>query len=374
MPRSQTILVVDDDQDLLFLCAKILRSDGYPVDEASKGADALDKLAAHYDIVLTDLMMPGMSGLELLRVVKARSPSTDVILMTGAPTLDSAIAAVKEGAYDYIRKPITKEELRAVVRRCAEARATKEELATEKHLREELQAAYQELKRMEQLKEGFISRVSHELRTPLAQVLGCLEMAQKHQGDPVCTAERLKTAADGARRLREVVEDIVSFAEIQDPGLDIEKTDVEVAPVVQKVVEETAPEWKARGIKVAAFMAEGPVHVMADREMLSKALRHLVLNAIRFNKQNGTVDVVVQSGPTGVEFAVKDTGEGVPLDQRLTIFDAFYQIADFMTRKVRGLGLGLALVKRIAEAHGGSVSVESTPGEGSTFWLRLPPP
>ncbi|MBI5883163.1 MAG: response regulator [Elusimicrobia bacterium] len=374
MARNQTILVVDDDADLLFMCAKILRGEGYPVEEASSGAQALDKLIAHYDIVLTDLMMPGMSGIELIRGVKTRSPSTDVILMTGAPSLDTAIAAVKEGAYDYIRKPVTKDELRTVVRRCVEARATKEELATERHLREELQAAYQELKRMEQLKEGFICRVSHELRTPMAQILGCIEAAVKNQADPQCSAEKLKTAMDGARRLREVVEDIVSFAEIQDPGLDVEKTDVEVAPLVQRVVEETGPEWKARGIKVTAFMAGEPAHVMADRELLAKALRHLVLNAIRFNKQNGSVDIVVQSSPTGVEFAVKDTGEGVPLDQRLTIFDAFYQIADFMTRKVRGLGLGLALVKRIAEAHGGSVSVESTPGEGSTFWLRLPPP
>ncbi|MBI5622322.1 MAG: response regulator [Elusimicrobia bacterium] len=374
MLRSQTILVVDDDQDLLFMCAKLLRAEGYPVDEASSGPQALEKLVAHYDIVLTDLMMPGMTGIELLRGVKALSPSTDVILMTGAPSLDTAIAAVKEGAYDYVRKPVTRDELRTVIRRCAEARATKEELATEKHLREELQAAYQELKRMEQLKEGFICRVSHELRTPLAQVLGCLEAAAMNAADPRCSAEKIKTAVDGARRLREVVEDIVSFAEIQDPGLDVEKTDVEVAPLIQRVVEETAPDWRARGIKVTAFMAEESVHVMADRELLCKALRHLVLNAIRFNKPNGSVDVVVQSTLTGVEFAVKDTGEGVPLDQRLTIFDAFYQIADFMTRKVRGLGLGLALVKRIAEAHGGSVSVESTPGEGSTFWLRLPPP
>ncbi|MFA6317527.1 MAG: hybrid sensor histidine kinase/response regulator [Elusimicrobiota bacterium] len=374
MPRSQTILVVDDDQDLLFMCAKLLRAEGYPVEEASSGSQALEKLVAHYDIVLTDLMMPGMSGIELLRGVKARSPSTDVILMTGAPSLDTAIEAVKEGAYDYIRKPVTKDELRTVLRRCSEARATKEELATEKHLREELQAAYQELKRMEQLKEGFICRVSHELRTPMAQILGCIEAAARNQGDAQCSAEKLKTALDGAQRLREVVEDIVSFAEIQDPGMDVDKSDVEVAPVIQKVVEETSPEWKARGIKVSAFMASEPVHVMADRELISKALRHLVLNAIRFNRPNGAVDIVVQSSPTGVEFAIKDTGEGVPLDQRLTIFDAFYQIADFMTRKVRGLGLGLALVKRIAEAHGGSVSVESTPGEGSTFWFRLPPP
>ncbi|MBI5208542.1 MAG: response regulator [Elusimicrobia bacterium] len=371
MHKAQSILVVDDDAEILMVCAAALRMEGYPVDEARGGGEAVEKLSAHYDIVLTDLMMPPPDGIQVLRDVKARSPSTDVIIMTASPSLDSAISAVKEGAYDYLRKPFKKEELRAVIRRCAEARVTKQELATERHLREELQAAYQELKRMEQLKEGFICRVSHELRTPLTQVVGCLELIERHQGDPACAKDKLKSAVDGARRLREVVEDIVSFAEIQEPGLELDKKPVDFGPVIERVLEETAPEWQARGLTISTHLEENR-EVVADAGMLERALRHLILNAIRFNKQGGAVEIRVQDAPEGLEIAIKDTGEGVPLDQRLTIFDAFYQIAEFMTRKVRGLGLGLALVKRIAEAHGGTVTVESTPGEGSTFRLRLP--
>ena len=374
MSSSETILVVDDDADILAVTCAAIKRDGYEVEGAGGGEEAIAKLALRpYDIVLSDLFMPGMMGTEVLKKIKDIRPATDVIIMTGSPSLETAIQALKDGAYDYILKPFKKDYLHAVLKRCADHRSTRKELAAEKQLREELQAAYQELKKLEHLQEGFIGRVSHELRTPLAQVLGSLEILEKMPpSDPAKFAERVAVARRGTERLKELVEDIVRFSAVSRPDIKLEASAVQVLPIFEAILAQTKTEWEGRKLTVRLSFEPGTPAVLGDPQLLERAFLHLFRNAIRFNKEGGRIEVGARKLDKTLLIAIKDTGEGVPEEAQKTIFDAFYQIAEYMSRQVGGLGLGLALVKRIVECHGGSVLVDSAQGQGSTFKVLLP--
>ncbi len=372
MSQAESILVVDDDESLLFICAKILAEQGFQVTTAQGGQDALKLVEAKpFDVVLTDLMMPGCDGREVLRGIKTRRPETDVVIMTGSPTLESAIAALKDGATDYLLKPFSPNYLRATVRMVVENRRTRSQLAVEKQLREELQAAYSELRRMEQLKDGFIARVSHELRTPLATVCASLDLIGKTP--PGADAgERLRAARDGADRLSEAIEHLLSFVEVQSPELTLRKTPLLLADIILPITEQLRPQIEAQRLSLGTeFPADLPP-VPGDAAYLGKAFRHIIVNAIRFNREGGYLRILARRHAGYVLITVHDSGEGIPEEHRQSIFLSFYQVAEFMSRSVGGLGLGLSLARKIVEAHGGAITVDSTPGEGSAFTVHLP--
>lgn len=374
MSTAETILVVDDDADILAVTCTAVKRDGYSVEGAASGEEALGKLAERsFDIVLSDLFMPGMNGTEVLRRIKDIRPATDVIIMTGSPSLETAIQALKDGAYDYILKPFKRDYLHAVLKRCADHRSTRKELAAEKQLREELQAAYRELKKLEHLQEGFIGRVSHELRTPLAQVLGSLEILEKMPpSDPAKVKERILSARRGTERLKELVEDIVRFSIVSSPDLELKTAPVGLRDIFDSITRQAKAECDTRKLAVQISFEPGLPDVLGDRELLERAFLHLFRNAVRFNKEGGRIEITARKLDKSLLVSIRDTGEGVPEEQQKTIFDAFYQIAEYMSRQVGGLGLGLALVKRIVESHGGSVLVDSSLGQGSTFKVLLP--
>jgi signal transduction histidine kinase len=378
MPTSDAvqpgqILVIDDELPIREVCRRALESSGFYVTTAADGEEALAKLQQQeYDFVLTDIMMPGRwNGTGLLEAIKQKSPSTDVVIMTGFPSLATAIPALKNGAYDYLIKPFDKALLLSVVQRCFERRRLSEELSREKILHAELQAAYSELQKVEKLKESFLSRLSHELRTPFVSVFFALDEIDSYPANTHLSPV-LKSLRSHISRVWKLVENMLFFADLRAGDVRSYKVPVEPRLLLKDLVQKFRPEWEKRELKVDVISESGIESINGDPQLLSTAFKHLLLNAINFNRKGGAVRIQIKNVGSSVAIAFADTGIGIPADKLPNMFDSFYQAAEYLTREVGGLGLGLAIVRRIVEAHGGSVAVSSQVGEGSQFTIMLP--
>lgn len=374
MGRPEKILVVDDDDAWLEFCKVALEQAGFAPDTALSGNEALRAVEqTEYDLVFTDLQMPPPGdGKAVTLGVKSRWPSTDVVLMTAAPSVESAVSVLKDGACDYLIKPFPAEALSAVAQRLLEARRHKTELATERRLREELEAAYGELKRLDKLKEGFLARVSHELNTPLAAMLLAVGLLEEEvpEGDPL--RPQVLRAREAGARLRGVVEDLLAFVDLQRPDMEVRGEPTRLAPLVAEAVAAVERLAKTKGLTVSVEIPPDLPTLRVHPGLIRKAVDQLLKNAVYFNKPNGRITVSARRLTHWVSLSVADTGDGIPVAEQDRVFDTFYQVAEYLTRRVGGLGLGLSLVKRIVEAHKGVVRLESKPGEGTTVFLQLP--
>lgn len=362
---TERVLVVDDEESVRSVCERTIRDMGVEVRSAAGGEEALALLGeTDYEIVLTDLAMPGvLDGARLVEEVRRRHLSTDVIVMTGYPSLDTAIPTLKNGAADYLIKPFDQIFLRNVLARALERRRLREDLQREKVMRRELQAAYIELQKVELLKEAFLSRVNHELRTPLAPVLMAL--------GPI--ANEIKTSVAkkffgvfraNLLRLQETVEDLLLFAELRKERFAMYRCSVDVEVLLRRVMARyrvLAEEWSV-SLELSTEGIGGPP--WGSPKLLTIAFGHLLVNAIQFNKPGGCVHVTAREAGDNMRIIFEDTGIGIPAEKLDSVFDSFYQAADYLTREVDGLGLGLAIVRQIVEAHGGTVTVKRRAGGG----------
>lgn len=374
MARPERILLVDDDEAWLDFCRLALEAAGFAPETAPSGNAALKAVETkEYDLVVTDLQMPPPGdGQAVTLGVKARWPGTDVVLMTAAPTVESAVAVLKDGACEYLIKPFPAEALSAVVNKLLEARRHRAELALERRLRAELEAAYGELKKLDKLKEGFLARVSHELNTPLAATLLAIGLLEEEvaEGDPL--RPHVNRARDAAQRLRRVIEDLLAFVDLQKAGAEVRGEPTRLDALVAEAAAGVERLAKTKGLTVTVEAPPDLPPVRVHPELARKAVDQLLKNAVYFNTAGGSIKVTVRRLQHWVCVAVADTGEGIPEAEQERVFDAFYQVAEYMTRRVGGLGLGLALVKRILEAHKGMVRLDSKPGQGTTVTLQFP--
>lgn len=372
--RKESILVVEDDDSWLELCLGLLSGLGFETAGARNRMQALKKVDERaFDIVLTDLCLPDPEdGKAVITGVKDRHPKTDVIMMTASPTLETAIATLKYGAYDYIIKPFSADYLKTVIGRCFEKRRSQAELSLERRLREEVQAAYSELKKVEKLKEAFLSRVSHELNTPLAEALMAMNLLTTGLPEDGKSRSQAQVALEGVEKLRTVVADLLDFVDLQRAELELKREPVAIPPIFEEIAEAEGKLLEPKRLRLSIDFPDGLPEVPGDRDALKRAFRQLFLNAALFNKPEGLIEVSAKTWDQWLFIHVRDDGEGIASEKQDGIFDAFYQIADYMTRKVGGLGLGLAITKKIVEAHGGSISVTSAPDKGSDFKVCLP--
>jgi signal transduction histidine kinase len=236
-------------------------------------------------------------------------------------------------------------------------------------LRRELAAAYEELQKVERMRESMLSIVGHELRTPLfaAQLAAAeLEPGQDERGR--CAHEHLER---NLKRLATAIEDIVTHARLGAGRPLSGAAPADFAAIVRAQAEQArAAAAAGQQLFLEIHGHARPVAAVADD--VARAVGHLLSNAIRFNRPGGPVRVELRFEASEVELSVSDEGAGIPAAEHGRIFDAYYQVADFMTRRVGGLGLGLAIARGVFESHGGSVRVLPNPGGGSVFRATLP--
>jgi len=367
------VLVADDEKTVRDVCDRVLTAAGCLVRTAADGAAALAAFReGTADLVLTDVAMPGpFNGVRLTEEIKHMSPATDVIVMTGFPALQSAIAVLKSGAYDYLIKPFDAATLTAVVNRCFEKRRLSSELSIERRLREELQAAYAELQKVERIKESFMARVNHELRTPLLPASLAAEALEAEALTP--EARRwVRTIKANLEKMQDRVENLLLFAELQKDDPSFYREAVGAGGLLKNVLRAFEPRWRERDITLSVQAPDGLPTVWAAPRLLETAFKHLLLNAVQFSPRGAEIRVEVRPDGDDVSVLFIDQGPGVPAEHQSRIFDSFYQAAAYLTREVGGLGLGLAIVRRIAEAHGGHVVQRNGMNGGSVFTLTLP--
>ena len=235
-----------------------------------------------------------------------------------------------------------------------------------------LETKFGELKRLEQVRIDFVANVSHELRTPLTAIKGFAEtLADGGIGDPETARKHLEILRRHTDRIIAVVDDLLILSQMESAEAPLFLTDVDLASVVDEVTQGLRPKAESKRIRLEVKHGGRP-NLKGDRDRLAQVISNLLDNAIKYTPEGGYVEIITGRASGGWLLSVKDTGVGIPPEHLPRIFERFYRADKARSREMGGTGLGLAIVKHIVQAHGGSVSVESAPGKGSTFTMRLP--
>jgi signal transduction histidine kinase len=355
------ILIIDDEVIVLDSCAEILESEGVTIATASDGALGLQRVADfHPGLVFVDLKMPGIAGMEVIERIRILDPTIVTIVITGYPTLSSAVEAMQRGAYDFVPKPFTPEEFRLVTRRGLERRRLALETAA---LRRE----------RDMLRENFAAIVSHELKAPLSAVQQNLMLLSAELSSVLSDAQ--KSRLD---RMRVRLDDLLKMTQIWLRALatNLEKVKEGFKPTavpaaIAKAVESVQPYAQRKDIEIVTTVREPLSPVRGDEGMLTEALVNVVGNAVKYSFAGNRVEVAAEAQEGQIVISVRDRGVGIPPDELQHIFGDFYRGRDRRDEE-GGAGLGLAITRRIVEAHGGAITVDSAPGQGSTFVIALP--
>ena len=484
------ILVVDDEKIIREGSERILQKEGWNVTTAENGEQGLEYIKSdRFQILLLDLMMPGIKGMEVLKWLQESYPDLLIIVITGYATIENAVEAMKNGAYDFISKPFTPDQLRIVVKRALdklnlereaellrlEQEKSLKDIANEKsktltiinymadgvlvtdhngyivlnnpavvrmlglqedsplgkHLfdwtqneelsqivekvlkmeNEKFQGVSQELilqdppkvflmahsapvrtehgeilgsvtifhditwfKELDRMKSDFVNMVSHELRSPLSAirqqvstiVQGLTGAVTKKQNQML---SRVTVRIDG---LMNMINNLLDLSRIETGCLVQRKEQITIKEIIEEVVDTLISEIEKKNVDVNVNIEPSLPFLYADRQSMEIIFSNLINNAIKYNREGGTIFISVQTHGGFIEIKVVDTGVGIPEGDLSRIFDKFFRIRSEYTRKVVGSGLGLPLVKAIIEAHLGTITVESVLGKGTTFTVLFP--
>ncbi len=365
------ILVVDDEpgmrkgvaralQDFRIHFPEIEGEFSCSVDQAATGEEALEKIAAAPpDILLLDHKLPGISGLDVLD--RIHQPGSDIltVMVTAYASLETAVSATKRGAYDFLAKPFTPDELKSTVRKAAghlvgQRQARK--LAQEKR----------------QVRFQFISVLAHELKAPLGAIEGYLNILKDRSAgdDPAVYDRMIERSLVRAEGMRKMILDLLDMTRIESGTKKREFVELDLREVAQASIDTVRPDANARNITIELH-ADGPVPFIADRGEMEIITNNLLSNAVKYNRDGGRVDATLRRDGDTVTIEVADTGIGMTPEEAARLFGDFVRIKNARTRNILGSGLGLSIVKKLAVMYGGDAHVTSEPDKGSTFTVRL---
>jgi signal transduction histidine kinase/CheY-like chemotaxis protein len=549
-PGPARVLIVDDEPSVVEVFQEFLASQGYTLTLASSGEEAVRRLPElRPDVILTDLNLPGLSGLEVMRAAKSVDPEVCVVVVTGYASASTAIDALRQGAYDYVTKPFDLDDVFQIVERgvanrrlkvlnrelLEELRQKNEILRRHEHeLRERVRVAtsqmtslyevgkeisadldlerrlavicnraaticaargalvylreaetdayyaaaayevaltpgdpgvpafvsgqgfpgrsvseqvamrdpgpaeggtlampgvagacrnalavplvdenqvigllvvtdkgdgftaedesflslfasqsaiavrnsqlYEHTKSLDRLKSEFVAVVSHEIRTPLTSVKGAVELlADEHYFKNTEQQIKLLTIAHAnTERLLVLINDILDFSRLESSSLPMTLELQRLEPIVAQIIQNLRTQLEERQIQLETVLSPELPDVLIDGVRIAQVLTNLLSNAIKFSPAGGRIAVTAEVWSGLVRVGVRDEGEGIAATDLPKLFHKFSQVDSSATRKAGGTGLGLVICKGIIEQHGGHMAVESTPGEGSTFYFTLP--
>ena len=374
MAKPLYVLIVEDSENDALLLLRELRRAGYePVYErvyTAKGLNAaLDKQP--WEIIISDFVMPQFSGLEALKLTKIKNLDIPFIITSGKISDDTAVLSMKAGAADYIMKdnltrlgPAIERELQETAVRRASEKASK----SLKEREEELHV----LKQIDRLKDEFIGLVSHELRTPLTVILGALSTVIT-EGDRLSTKQTKQLVGDAyseAELLSEILANLLELARAQANRLQINEEPVNIREIIETTVNKMKQQIASHPVSVDC---DDSITVNADRVRLQRILHNLLDNAVKYSAPRTKIEIFARRNKGEFVVGVRDKGIGIPVDKQGMLFEPFQRLEP-QNNNATGTGLGLVVCRRLVEAHGGRMWVESQPGSGSTFQFTLPIP
>jgi len=229
-----------------------------------------------------------------------------------------------------------------------------------------------EIRKLETMRSDFVANVSHELKTPLTSIKGFIEtLLEGALDDKENSRSFLVIIQEHAKRLNDLVNDLLSLAHLESKEITLEKNDVHLRELVEGVVLGFRSQLRKKGIEIKDELPSG-LSIRADKNRIEQVFTNLIDNAIKFNKEKGFIRIYSQDADNKIKIAVEDSGSGIPEKDMSRIFERFYRVDKARSRELGGTGLGLSIVKHIVELHGGSTGAESAEGVGSKFWLALP--
>jgi len=311
-------------------------------------------------IVLLDSKLPGIGGMEILEGTLTKRPDIVTIMITAYATLESAVRATKLGAYDFLAKPFTPEELRVTVRK-----------AVNHHVLTEQARRLMEEKR--QVRFQFISVLAHELKSPINAVDGYLDLLRNRVlGDSLEPyGDMIERCVTRIGNMRKLINDLLDLTRVESGQRVRTLESVDLSQVVRLAME--AQETAAREQEISLDLEHDPeVSLQADRLEMEMICNNLISNSVKYNRPAGTVRIRILKEEEAILLIVSDTGFGMTQDEVSRLFNDFVRIRNEKTRSITGSGLGLSLIKKLCTLYRGSVRVESEPDVGSTFTVRLP--
>jgi signal transduction histidine kinase len=355
------ILIIDDEESLRDGCRQSLEKSGYSVIATGEGVEGI-KIARENkpEIAFVDLKMPGISGMEIIDILSKEIPDIVLIMITGYATILSAVEAIQKGAYDYLPKPFSPDQLRSVARRGLDHRTLKMET---RRLREE----------KEQMEKIFITFVSHEMRSPLVVIRQYIESLKAIAGDRFDqdVTEIIERCSVRIQGLEELIEHWLDISRIEAGTFVQKKETLSLSHILARIEEEMNPVCTAKGISLEINVPDKLLDIIGDEESLVRVFTNIIGNATKYTPQGGKIIISAQREDYFIRVSIADTGSGIPQDKLPFIFEPFFRVKGKEERQV-GSGLGLTFCKKIMESHGGEISATSTEGEGTTFLLKIP--
>jgi signal transduction histidine kinase len=323
-------------------------------------------------VAMLDIRLGRSSGVDLLSHLRTQRPDLICVMMTAHADTQTAIAAMRQGAYDYFDKSSEPIELLAVLDRCFEkARLQEENRAAYDALRIAKEAA----EKANRAKSEFLANMSHELRTPLNAVIGFSEIIAAEMFGPVGQPRYKDFASDivrSGRHLLEVISDILDVAKLQSGKTELHLKRLELREVIDEAMRIVQEQADSSGIAVTISVDSDLPTINGDATRLRQVLLNLLSNAIKFTPAGGDIVVSAQRAGDLVSFSVQDSGIGMAAKDIPKAFEPFGQVDSSIARKYGGTGLGLPLSKMFAELHGGVLGIESVLGKGTTVTVSLP--
>lgn len=482
------VLIVDDEKGLRIGTQRLLQSENYDVETADCGMTGIKMgTEKEYDLAILDLKMPDIDGISVLKEIKKAKPNTVCFIATAYASYETAIEATKLGAFTYIPKPFSPDELlqnlkaglerRMLILEAEKLKREREErlleLATEKsrlntivssladgvfvvnkdgelvlfnpasvkylelndiilgekilsilppkieepikslldsevfenktrsaevELKPDRELVVEikcspvphpdgslagvvtvirnitEMKKVEYVKSQFVSMVAHELKTPMAAVLGFLNIIldPSLQTSPEQQKDYLGRSKNRLQGLLEMVNDLLDISRMEMKTKQRELKLLNISELVKSTTDFLELETKKRGIKVKTKFHENLPGILADNNEITRLFTNIIGNSVKYNKENGSIDIEVSKSGNFIVTRISDTGIGMKPEEKAKLFSEFYRIKNEHTRSISGTGLGLSIVKRITESYSGKVEVESEYGKGSTFTVYLP--
>lgn len=357
-----SILVVDDDPDVLEATTMMLGEFGYSVVSSSSAGEAIDKLSSnHIDVIVTDIVMPEVSGINLLEKVHSIDPKIPVILMTAYADMEKVIEALKMGAFDFIIKPFSLELLAHSVEKAVNFNRMIKIEKDYKHLLEEFNQEIEALV-SERTMSLMALTVADKIRNP-ASVIGltCRRIMEK-EDVPETLKPKLESIMKEAEKLYAIVENFQSLLKNKKSMFkydDINKVVESIIPVIRTAA-------VSKGVELIFKPSAGQLQINVQKNLFQIALTHLIKNSIEATPEGGKITVSTYENSDNITLSISDTGYGIGEEDLDKIFDPMY------STKEKRFGMGLPLVKRIVSEHMGKIDVESHEGQGTSFIIKLP--
>lgn len=376
------ILIVDDEESIRETLGAFLSNAGYEVAFAEDVPTAQRRLKeGPFDVALSDIIMPRVSGVELLKMIRKESPRVQVIMMTGQPTVETAGAAVRAGAFDYLTKPVSKESVLRCVGNAARLKATEDERlrlaeANQRHQEDlerqhkQLQDNYGRLRELETLRDNLTHMIIHDLRAPLSIALGYLDLIKNDSSSnlTVTAAGHLNTSLTNLGRLNDMIGSVLDISRLETGNMPLNRHACDPTALAKSVMDSFSSLVGHRRLSLDS--PPEPIMAICDEEITHRVLGNLFQNALKFTSDGGCIRITVKRADSMVRLEMSDDGAGIPPEYHTKIFEKFGQ-ADRQTRR-HSTGLGLTFCKLAVEAQGGQIGVESEISKGSTFWFTLP--